>query len=66
MASAIYVVWNVLQLDGLDPRPMHLQSRREVLVRLNEGAPDGQVMAETFEDGPCPIRIGGLRNAFKL
>lgn len=41
LASAIYIVWDVLELDGLDLRDMPLQARREVLVRLMADAPDG-------------------------
>ncbi|MEJ1932977.1 hypothetical protein WDZ92_22460 [Nostoc sp. NIES-2111] len=35
---------------------MPLQARREVLVRLVEGAPVGLVLAETFEDGRALFR----------
>ena len=57
LESAIYVVWDVLELDGLDLRQMPLQGRREVLVRLMADAPDGLVLAETFDDGPGLFRI---------
>ena len=56
LASAIYVVWDILEFDGRDVRSLPLHARRQLLGMVAENAPDGLLMAETFDDGPALFR----------
>lgn len=56
LKSAILIVWDLLEYNGLDLRPRPLSWRRARLEELLADAPDGLVLAEAFDDGPGLFR----------